>query len=46
MPDKINVLFLHSQNGFGADSAIHAQLMRYLDRDRFVVHVASSRGDG
>jgi len=46
MPDKMNVLFLHSQNGFGADSAIHAHLMRYLDRDRFVVHVASSRGDG
>jgi glycosyltransferase involved in cell wall biosynthesis len=37
---KINVLFLHSQTGFGADSAIHAHLMRYLDRDRFTVHVA------
>jgi glycosyltransferase involved in cell wall biosynthesis len=46
MDDKINVLFLHSQNGFGADSAIHAHLMRYLDRERFVVHVACSRGDG
>jgi glycosyltransferase involved in cell wall biosynthesis len=42
----IHVLFLHSQNGFGADSAIHAHLMRYLDRDRFVVHVACSAGDG
>lgn len=42
----INVLFLHSQDGFGADSAIHAHLMRYLDRKRFVVHVACSRGDG
>jgi glycosyltransferase involved in cell wall biosynthesis len=46
MEDKINVLFLHSQNGFGADSAIHGHLMRYVDRDRFVVHVACSRGDG
>jgi|HubBroStandDraft_1064217.scaffolds.fasta_scaffold04194_4 glycosyltransferase involved in cell wall biosynthesis len=46
MSEKIGVLFLHSQDGFGADSAIHADLMRYLDRDRFVVHVACSRGDG
>jgi glycosyltransferase involved in cell wall biosynthesis len=46
MRDKINVLFLHSQNIFGADSAIHADLMRYLDRERFEVHVACSRGDG
>jgi glycosyltransferase involved in cell wall biosynthesis len=46
MQDKINILYLHSQNGFGADSAIHAHLMRYLDRDRFVVHVACSAGDG
>jgi glycosyltransferase involved in cell wall biosynthesis len=46
MQDKINVLYLHSQDGFGADSAIHAHLMRYLDRDRFVVHVACSAGDG
>jgi glycosyltransferase involved in cell wall biosynthesis len=46
MRDKIGVLFLHSQNGFGADSAIHAHLMRYLDRDRFDVHLACSRGDG
>jgi len=43
---KTNILFLHSQIGFGADSAIHAHLMRYLDRERFVVHVACSRGDG
>ncbi len=43
---KLGVLFLHSQDGFGADSAIHAHLMRYLDRNRFVVHVACSRGDG
>jgi glycosyltransferase involved in cell wall biosynthesis len=46
MGDKVHVLFLHSQNGFGADSSIHGHLMRYLDRDRFVVHLACSRGDG
>jgi glycosyltransferase involved in cell wall biosynthesis len=46
MKDKIHVLFLHSQNGFGADSAIHGHLMRYLDRERFVVHLACSAGDG
>jgi glycosyltransferase involved in cell wall biosynthesis len=45
MREKIHVLFLHSQNWFGADSAIHGHLMRYLDRDRFVVHLACSRGD-
>ena len=44
--DKIHVLFLHSQNGYGADSAIHGHLMRYLDRERFVVHLACSAGDG
>lgn len=44
--ERTNVLFLHSQQGFGADSAIHAHLMRYLDRDRFVVHLACTRGDG
>jgi glycosyltransferase involved in cell wall biosynthesis len=43
---KINVLFLHSQDGFGADSMIHSHLMRHLDRGRFIVHVACSRGDG
>ncbi|HSY23254.1 MAG TPA: glycosyltransferase family 4 protein [Polyangiaceae bacterium] len=46
MKDRLNILFLHSQDDFGADSAIHADLMRYLDRDRFSVHVASSKGDG
>jgi glycosyltransferase involved in cell wall biosynthesis len=46
MRSKIPILFLHSQDGFGADSAIHAHLMRHLDRDRFVVHVACSQGDG
>jgi glycosyltransferase involved in cell wall biosynthesis len=37
---------LHSQDGYGADSAIHGHLMRYLDRDRFTVHLACSQGDG
>jgi glycosyltransferase involved in cell wall biosynthesis len=43
---KINVLFVHSQDGFGADSAVHAHIMRYLDRDRFSVHVACPSGNG
>jgi glycosyltransferase involved in cell wall biosynthesis len=43
---RIPILFLHSQDGFGADSAIHGHLMRHLDRDRFVVHLACSKGDG
>lgn len=43
---KIPILFLHSQDGFGADSAIHGHLMRYLDRDGFEVHLACSKGDG
>jgi glycosyltransferase involved in cell wall biosynthesis len=42
----IGVLFLHSQLYWGADSAIHADLMRHLDRSRFDVHVACTRGDG
>jgi glycosyltransferase involved in cell wall biosynthesis len=46
MREPIHVLFLHSQNGFGADSAIHGHLMRYLDRERFVVHVACAPPDG
>src|SRR5258708_30603456 len=45
MREKINVLFLHSQNFFGADSTVHAHLMRYLDRERFEVHLAGTRGD-
>jgi glycosyltransferase involved in cell wall biosynthesis len=36
---------LHSQSGFGADSAIHAHLMRHLDRQEFGVHVACTAGD-
>ena len=46
MTEKIAVLFVLTQDGFGADTAVHAQLMRYLDRDKFVVHVACSAGDG
>jgi glycosyltransferase involved in cell wall biosynthesis len=42
----IGVLFLHSQLYYGADSAIHGHLMRHLDRTRFQVHVACTRGDG
>lgn len=46
MPRKTNVLFLHSQPTFGADSVVHAHLMRELDRERFEVHVACTAGDG
>lgn len=46
MGDKTNVLFIQSQEGFGADSAVHAHLMRHLDRNRFGVHVACTAGDG
>jgi glycosyltransferase involved in cell wall biosynthesis len=42
----IGVLFLHSQLYWGADSAIHGHLMRHLDRSRFDVHLACTRGDG
>jgi glycosyltransferase involved in cell wall biosynthesis len=34
------VLFVQSQEFFGADSAIHASIMRHLDRGRFEVHCA------
>jgi glycosyltransferase involved in cell wall biosynthesis len=44
--DKIGVLFLQAQEGFGADSAIHAHIMRYLDRSKFEVHVACTGGAG
>lgn len=43
--DKLNLLFLHAQSGFGADAAVHAMLMRYLDRERFAVHVAYTKGE-
>jgi glycosyltransferase involved in cell wall biosynthesis len=43
--DKLNVLFLHAQSAFGADSAVHVLLMRYLDRSQFSVHAAYAAGD-
>jgi len=46
MADKIAVLFIQSQTGFGADSLIQAEIARHLDRDKFEVHVACTRGDG
>jgi len=46
MRERIGVLFIQSQEGFGADSAVHAHLMRHLDRDRFDVHVACTGGRG
>jgi glycosyltransferase involved in cell wall biosynthesis len=46
MTEKIGVMFVHAQEEFGADAAVHADLMRYLDRDRFEVHVACTSGNG
>jgi glycosyltransferase involved in cell wall biosynthesis len=37
---RIGVLFLQSQSFLGADSMLHAQLMRHLDRSAVEVHVA------
>jgi glycosyltransferase involved in cell wall biosynthesis len=44
--EKINVLFIQSQIAFGADSLVHAHLMRHLDRRHFNVHVACTVGSG
>lgn len=46
MTEKIGVMFVHSQAEFGADAAVHADLMRSLDRDKFEVHVACTSGEG
>lgn len=46
MSDKIGVLFLFAQSGFGADAAVHSDIIRNLDRDRFDVHVACTDGGG
>ncbi|HEY4103152.1 MAG TPA: glycosyltransferase family 4 protein [Polyangiaceae bacterium] len=46
MADKIPILFLHAQDGFGADAAVHADIIRQLDREKFEVHVACTGGDG
>ena len=45
MGPDVRVLFIQSQVAFGADSKIHAHLMRSLDRDRVAVHVACTAGD-
>ncbi|MGE5594539.1 MAG: glycosyltransferase family 4 protein [Hyphomicrobiales bacterium] len=37
---RVPVLFLQSQNFFGADTHMHSLLMQHLDRERFDVHVA------
>ena len=42
--DKIGVLFLQAQEGFGADAAVHADIMRNLDRTKFAVHLACTDG--
>lgn len=39
-PERLRVLFIQSQAFFGADSELHLQLMKYLDRSRAEVHVA------
>jgi len=44
--DKVGVLFIVAQDEFGADSAVHADIIRNLDRDRFTVHVACTDGGG
>jgi glycosyltransferase involved in cell wall biosynthesis len=46
MADKISVLFLQAQEGFGADAAVHADIIRNLDREKFAVHIACTSGDG
>jgi glycosyltransferase involved in cell wall biosynthesis len=43
MTDRVRVLFMQSQEFFGADSQIHASIMTHLDRDRFEVHCAPPR---
>lgn len=45
-PEKVRVLFLHSATRppLGADTWIHALIMRHLDRNMHEVHVACSPG--
>ena len=45
MPDKIGILYLFAQRGFGADAAVQADILRHLDRDEFRVHVACNAAD-
>lgn len=42
--NSISVLFLQSQAYFGADSQLHALLMRYFDRTRMAVFAACNPG--
>jgi glycosyltransferase involved in cell wall biosynthesis len=44
--EKVGVLFIFAQEGFGADAAVHSDIIRNLDREKFVVHVACTGGDG
>lgn len=46
MSEKIGVLFVHAQDEFGADAAVHADIMRKLNREQFEVHVACTAGRG
>jgi glycosyltransferase involved in cell wall biosynthesis len=42
--EPVRVMFMQSQAYFGSDSGIHSLMMRYLDRERAVVHVACNAG--
>src|SRR5690242_12788305 len=41
----LGVLFMQSQAFFGADSAIHAELMKHFDRSAVEVHVACTKDE-
>ncbi len=43
---KTTILFIQSQPAAGADSVVHFEIMRYLNRGEFDVHVACTTGDG
>lgn len=45
-PDKVRVLFIHSATRppLGADTWIHALILRHLDREQHEVHVACATG--
>lgn len=42
--NKINVLFMQSQDYFGSDSMIHSLMMRHFDRERVNVYAACNYG--
>jgi glycosyltransferase involved in cell wall biosynthesis len=46
MKAEIDVLFTHARDQFLAPSQVHGLLMRYLDRERLVVHLACAAGTG